>query len=612
MTATATTPVDRVLARLEGVQGHEPQWSARCPAHPDRSPSLSVGIGDDGRALVYCQAGCELDAILAALHLEETDLFPPKPAEQRNGRRIDKRYPYVDEAGELLYEVVRFDPKDFRQRRPDGRGGWQWSLNGTRRVLYRLPEVRAAVAAGTPVWVVEGEKDADALVAAGEVATCNPQGAGRWSKVTDAAQQLAGATALVWVDNDPVGHDHGRDIVRSIDGTAEGWIVYRSPHAKDAAEHLGAGHSLTELEELASSDGDRAWLDGTAEPDPTEPVDDHQELNDVEYVDRRALPGGDAILDQPEEVPAVWGHGSEVLWSEGEPAMIAAPPGVGKTTLGQQVVLGLIGLRSHVLGYPVADTGARVLYLAMDRPRQIRRSFRRMVTEDDRAVLNDRLVIREGPPPGDLASDATLIVQLARASSATVVVIDSLKDAAVKLTDDETGGKVNRAIQVAIAAGIEVLVLHHQRKGQGGEKPKKLEDVYGSVWITAGMGSVILLWGAAGEPIVELIHLKQPADEVGPLKIEHDHAIGSSTVHRGFDLLRYLRLNPNGVSSRQVAVAMLEKPQPSESDLKKAKRRLDAAVKGGHARREEPAAGGEGGSTPARYYPADRGPTCPD
>ncbi len=322
--------------------------------------------------------------------------------------------------------------------------------------------------------------------------------------------------------------------------------------------------------------------------------------------DRRAIRGGEAILDQPDDIPTIWGDGGEVLWAAGEPAMIAAPPGVGKTTLGQQVVLGLIGLRDTVLGFPVTDSHRRVLYLAMDRPRQIRRSFRRMVDESHRDVLDDRLVIREGPPPGDLASDPGLLVQLARANAATVVVVDSLKDAAVKLTDDETGGRVNRAIQLAIAEGIEVLVLHHQRKGQGGEKPKKLEDVYGSVWITAGMGSVILLWGAAGDPIVELVHLKQPADEVGPLKIEHDHAIGQSTIHRGFDLLRYLRLNPNGVTSRQVAVALTEKAQPSESDIKKAKRKLDAAVKRGVAAYQEPAAGGPGGSTPARYYPAEQ------
>lgn len=601
---TLATPLDAVLDKLEGVKGGGNQYEARCPAHVDSSPSLAVSIGADDRVLLHCHAGCELDAVLDAIEMKPGDLFTTPKATGSTERRLVATYPYTDEAGDLLFEVVRFDPKDFRQRRPDGRGGWLWKLDDTRRVLYRLPEVVAAVAAGDVVWVVEGEKDADALVRAGEVATCNPQGAGKWSKVQDAAEVLAGATVIVWADDDKAGHDHARKVVADIDRTVHAWIVVRSTYAKDAAEHLGQGRGVVlgeDLKELAASDGDQTWLTGPQdEPETPEPAVELEET----YGDKRGVPGGDAILDQPEETPAVWGEGAEVLWAEGEPAMIAAPPGVGKTTLGQQVVLGLIGLRDEVLGYPVNGDGKRVLYLAMDRPRQITRSFRRMVTEADRVTLNNRLVIRPGPPPADLASDVTILVQLARTYDTDIIVIDSLKDAAVKLTDDETAGRINRAIQTAIAEGIEVLILHHQRKGQGGEKPKKLEDVYGNTWITAGLGSVILLWGAAGDPIVELMHLKQPADEVGPFKIAHDHHAGTTEVFHGFDLLRYLGLNPAGVTSRQVAAAMFEKPQPSETDMRKARRKLDAAVARGIATRTEAGVGGEGGSTPARYYPA--------
>lgn len=384
------------------------------------------------------------------------------------------------------------------------------------------------------------------------------------------------------------------DLVGVRDRVPE-WLDLVDAYAAD----LEFGRQLTAARELVDSGSHAAAARLVAEA-----LDRHGQRGS-RLSDRRAVLGGSAILDQPDDIPTIWGEGGEVLWAAGEPAMIAAPPGVGKTTLGQQVVLGLIGLRDEVLGYPLTSSHHRVLYLAMDRPRQIRRSFRRMVTDADRDVLDDRLVIREGPPPGDLASDPTLLVDLARANAATVIIVDSLKDAAVKLTDDETGGRVNRAIQLAIADGIEVLVLHHQRKGQGGEKPKKLEDVYGSVWITAGMGSVILLWGAAGDPLVELVHLKQPADEVGPLRIEHDHTTGTTTISRGFDLLRYLRLHPRGVTSREVAVAVTEKAQPSENDLRKARRKLEAAVERGIAHRQEPTAGGEGGSTPARYYPIE-------
>lgn len=96
--------------------------------------------------------------------LTSTDLFPKRPAggvpgPASNGRpREVSAYDYTDAAGSLLYQTVRYDPKEFRPRRPDGRGGWAWSLQGVRRVLYRLPEPAEDLAAGRTVLVVEGEK----------------------------------------------------------------------------------------------------------------------------------------------------------------------------------------------------------------------------------------------------------------------------------------------------------------------------------------------------------------------------------------------------------------------------------------------------------------------
>jgi hypothetical protein len=93
-----------------------------------------------------------------------------------HGRQIVATYPYDDEAEKLLYEVVRFSPKGFAQRRPDGNGGWHWNLQDVRRVMYRLPEVLHAV----DIFIVEGEKDADNLRSAGLTATTVPGGAGKW------------------------------------------------------------------------------------------------------------------------------------------------------------------------------------------------------------------------------------------------------------------------------------------------------------------------------------------------------------------------------------------------------------------------------------------------
>ncbi len=89
--------------------------------------------------------------------------------------KIVARYPYHDETGALLFEVVRFEPKEFRQKRATG----EWGLGDTRRVLYRLPQLLAAPA-DAPVFIAEGEKGVEALTHLGAVATCSPMGAGKW------------------------------------------------------------------------------------------------------------------------------------------------------------------------------------------------------------------------------------------------------------------------------------------------------------------------------------------------------------------------------------------------------------------------------------------------
>jgi replicative DNA helicase len=321
----------------------------------------------------------------------------------------------------------------------------------------------------------------------------------------------------------------------------------------------------------------------------------------------RLTMGGGFVLDGPTETGAVWGADDAVLWAAGESCLIVGPTGVGKTTLALQLVAGRLGLLTgNLLGWPVQRSEGRTLYLAMDRPSQMRRAMRRVFTEADRAVLDEQLVIWRGPLTHDLGRRPETLLELARAASATTVVIDSLKDAAVKISDDETGGNLNRAMQLLVTEGIDVLGLHHQRKGQGGARPKTLEDVYGSTWITAGAGSVILLWGAAGDPIVELTHLKQPAAEVGPLQIEHDHAVGISTVFRGFDALRFLNLRAStGATVIDAARAQFEKTDPSDNEQRKTRRLLDSLVTKRVARRQEPVRGGAGGATAARYYPLD-------
>lgn len=320
---------------------------------------------------------------------------------------------------------------------------------------------------------------------------------------------------------------------------------------------------------------------------------------------RRMVDGATFVLDSPDEVPTVWGSGDQVLWAAGESLILAGPPGVGKTTITAQLVRARLGLSDAVLDWPVT-TGRHVLYLASDRPDQIRRAMRRLFTEDDRAALAGRLTVWKGPPPADLAARPELLLELARAAGADTVILDSLKDMAVGLASDEVGAGLNIAIQRTLVEGIEVVALHHQRKAQNGSVPKSLEDVYGSTWLTAGAGSVVLLWGQPGDVVVDLIHLKQPMEQIGPLRVEHDHRTGQSTVTRGFDVLRWLRLQPNGGTAPDCARAWFETQTVDDNHRKKAQRALDRLVTGGLAHRERDAGtGGNGGTKATRYYAID-------
>src|SRR5512139_1614153 len=127
-----THTLDAYLSRLEGVTQSGDGYKALCPAHDDSNPSLSVGPGKNGHPILYCHAGCSYDSIIAAMGLDRTASGPTATA-----RQIVATYDYRDEGGALLYQKVRYAPKDFRIRRPDGNGGWDWSKGKARPVLYR-------------------------------------------------------------------------------------------------------------------------------------------------------------------------------------------------------------------------------------------------------------------------------------------------------------------------------------------------------------------------------------------------------------------------------------------------------------------------------------------
>ena len=256
-------------ARADGQRRRIP-----CPApgHPgDRSGSnCTVWIDGSGSVGAVCHShNCAYEDILRGLgvHWESARRERPKPDAAQS--RIVATYDYRDRSGELLFQVVRYDPKDFRQRRPDGAGGWTWSTKGVERVLYRLPELLDADPRET-VFICEGEKDADNLAALGLVATTAPAGAGKWRQVPDLSA-LAGRRVVALPDNDSAqqGLRHCEDVAASLVPIAVSVKVLSlpglAPTGEDASDWIERGGTAESLVELATVCPD--WTAG-AVPEP--------------------------------------------------------------------------------------------------------------------------------------------------------------------------------------------------------------------------------------------------------------------------------------------------------------------------------------------------------
>ncbi len=181
-------------------------------------------------------------------------------------------YDYVDEKGQVLYQIVRKSNKQFPVRRPDGDGGWQSGLGGAQRVLYRLPEVLAR--SGEPVFVAEGEKDADRLHKEGLLATTNPFGAGTWRQ--EYSDVLLGRDVIVLVDNDEPGKNHAKGVASSLSGKAESLKVLELPGLSehgDVSDWLNDGHTVAELQELVEAAPSWAPPSEASSPPGTPPTD---------------------------------------------------------------------------------------------------------------------------------------------------------------------------------------------------------------------------------------------------------------------------------------------------------------------------------------------------
>ena len=216
----------------------EGSWNCLCPAHDDKQSSLTISPGKIHDIIFDCKAMCSWN-----------DLLPHIPSEYRSySKSKSTYYDYRDEDGNLLYQVVRYEPKTFRQRRPNG-NDWSWSLAGVKRVPFLLPEVIEAVKNKQTIYIVEGEKDVLTANSIGLVATCNSSGAGKWQ--SEFANYFKGANVAIIPDNDEPGMKHAKMVYANLNGIAN--CVFISPlpdDVKDLSDYIATGKGKSDVEHL--------------------------------------------------------------------------------------------------------------------------------------------------------------------------------------------------------------------------------------------------------------------------------------------------------------------------------------------------------------------------
>ena len=234
-------PIDRVLARLEAVHSSGDQnWTARCPAHDDRNPSLSVGVGREGRVLLKCHAGCDHHSILEALELSPRDLFAETPEDSRARPSAPNRprehrstfdtltdaeaayrrqlgdpsaaWDYLDPSGTLIGRVFRWETSKGKTIRSIWKHGSGWSMSPPAiRPLYRLDQV----AKSDRVYIVEGEKAADRLASLGFEATTSPGGSAAGSKADWSV--LEASEFVIVPDADKAGEKYAKTVAAALE-----------------------------------------------------------------------------------------------------------------------------------------------------------------------------------------------------------------------------------------------------------------------------------------------------------------------------------------------------------------------------------------------------------
>lgn len=437
--------------KLENIRTKGVKTIAACPA------CRAAGADEKGDHLIIYQDGrygcvahegdnAHRKEIFALVGIPDKD----EPPTAKPQREIVATYDYTDDEGNLIHQTVRYEPKDFRQRRPDGHNSWDWKLGDTKPVLYNLPAI-AKANMDEPVWVVEGEKDVDALTKMGIVATTCPMGAKKWKPHYN--DYLKGRRVILCPDNDETGIEHMEAVEEALKGVALSASLTRlssvwkdCPEKGDISDFIDAGSCLMELLNNAGEPGVRVLRDTDTQEDRIWEL-----LNAGQY---------DEAVPPPESLPIASLGGVGVIWRGNVHALVAGSK-VGKTRFMASLARAAVTGESS-LGWSGSSASGQVIYLDFEQDAEDFYNAMHVqagVTKDD---------VHAYHLAGVSANDAQQCVDgvVERHPDADLLLLDGFADLCNNVNDpEESNALVAHLMGVANKYNVAVLGVLHLNPG---------------------------------------------------------------------------------------------------------------------------------------------------
>jgi hypothetical protein len=484
VTALDITPQD--LARILGgeVSGRGVVAPGEGHSKDDRSLSIKITKDNPDGFVVHSHSPKNDDLSskdYVRERLRQAGYHTTNARAQSNGRTqprtIVATYAYHNEADELLFQVVRYktpdNPKNFIQRRPDGKSGWIYKLNDTRRVLYRLPELIEAVAQDRPIFVCEGEKAVDAAVKLGVPATCSPHGAGKWRD--EYSPQLKGAIVVILPDNDEPGRKHVKQVAKALSGVAGSVKVLTLPglpEGGDVYDWVQAGGTAEQLWQLVETKAVE-WKLNAHKPEDWR-------AHTFTAAALRTMPFPEVSYVVPGIIP----EGLTIL---------AGRPKIGKSWAALDIAIGIASKRD-VLGGLKVNQGD-VLYLALeDNPRRLQRRMTKLISPfgggwPDRLALTTKWNRLDKGGVDDIEAWCKSVPEPRLAILDTLAGVRPTRDNSQTLYDTDYKALLD-VHRLANDRGMSAVALHHTRKMDADDP---LDTVSGSLGLVGCADTCLIL-----------------------------------------------------------------------------------------------------------------------